>query len=561
MPSVKVVNGKQIVVENLGPIERLFSFIVKPFVRMLQHRDLIAAILRREVRERFKGSIAGWIWAIIAPLLMIAVYALMEFRDIFPKGSAGRDLMKEFHFMVGLLILALVVKEVPFLLLMILSALPQTDAARRMMLCRTLGYGRVHGFALTVLPALYPQLRLLVYAVLAYAMTSVETALILGEFYRRQGEWKFRCVAQGFAGGLEPLAKHFGVVRALDGVDFDVPAGQCVALIGPNGAGKSTCFACLAGQQVPTAGEVLWQGQSLLGKPPAERQRLGVARTFQVAQTFEALTVLQNIQLVLRGAAPLAWWDRLDRRQPERALQAIDKGLALAPDAIELKLTRAHTLVFLGRFDEAEREMDACMRRVPEIGFGWWTLSRLRKQRPDANHVDALRAQISQSGHNPANLAFLAYALHKELDDLGDTAPMLAALLDWPQAMSVNQLALEDGGLRVHCDGDQGLEQWRLPLPAVLGVDLRLCDPRAISLEDLQNGRIDVDVASAKLQSACAELNAAESDLARIQLLIDRLTVKSPRDGTILQVNIRAGEFPPPEPNGVCYLKIPLNSL
>ena len=124
------------------------------------------------------------------------------------------------------------------------------------------------------------------------------------------------------------LAKHFGGVRALDGVDFTVPAGQCVALIGPNGAGKSTCFACLAGQQVPTAGEVLWQGQSLLGKPPAERQRLGVARTFQVAQTFEALTVLQNIQLVLRGAAPLAWWDRLDSRQPERAVRlAVQAGL------------------------------------------------------------------------------------------------------------------------------------------------------------------------------------------------------------------------------------------
>ena len=127
---------------------------------------------------------------------------------------------------------------------------------------------------------------------------------------------------------VKGLAKHFGGVRALDGVDFAVHAGQCVALIGPNGAGKSTCFACLAGQQVPTAGEVLWQGQSLLGKPPAERQRLGVARTFQVAQTFEALTVLQNIQLVLRGAAPLAWWDRLDRRQPERALRlAAQAGL------------------------------------------------------------------------------------------------------------------------------------------------------------------------------------------------------------------------------------------
>ena len=122
------------------------------------------------------------------------------------------------------------------------------------------------------------------------------------------------------------LAKHFGGVRALDGVNFSVPAGQCVALIGPNGAGKSTCFACLAGQQVPTAGEVLWQGQSLLGKPPAERQRLGVARTFQVAQTFEALTVLQNIQLVLRGAAHLSWWDRLDSRQPERAMRLADQA-------------------------------------------------------------------------------------------------------------------------------------------------------------------------------------------------------------------------------------------
>ena len=72
----------------------------------------------------------------------------------------------------------------------------------------------------------------------------------------------------------------------------------------------------------------MWLGQSLSGKPPAERKRLGVARTFQVAQTFEALTVLQNIQLALRGVAPLAWWDRLESRQPERALRlAAQAGL------------------------------------------------------------------------------------------------------------------------------------------------------------------------------------------------------------------------------------------
>ena len=74
MPSVNVVNGKQIVVENAGPSQRLVRFIIKPFVQMWHHRDLIAAILRREMSERFKGSIAGWVWAVVAPLLAIAVY-------------------------------------------------------------------------------------------------------------------------------------------------------------------------------------------------------------------------------------------------------------------------------------------------------------------------------------------------------------------------------------------------------------------------------------------------------------------------------------------------------
>lgn len=78
------------------------------------------------------------------------------------------------------LTLGLVAKETPFLLLMILAALPQTDARQRMTVAASLGYGRLAGFALTVLPALYAQLRLPVYAVLAYAMTAVEMAMILG---------------------------------------------------------------------------------------------------------------------------------------------------------------------------------------------------------------------------------------------------------------------------------------------------------------------------------------------------------------------------------------------
>ena len=78
------------------------------------------------------------------------------------------------------LMAGLLVKEVPFLLLMMLAALSQADAERRMLVARTLGYGRIAGWLLTVFPSVYAQMRLPVYVVLAYAMSVVDVALILG---------------------------------------------------------------------------------------------------------------------------------------------------------------------------------------------------------------------------------------------------------------------------------------------------------------------------------------------------------------------------------------------
>ncbi len=75
MPSVNVVNGRQIVVQDLDPARRFVRFLGKPFTQVWHHRDLVQAILRREVRDRFKGSVAGWVWAVIAPLLAITVYS------------------------------------------------------------------------------------------------------------------------------------------------------------------------------------------------------------------------------------------------------------------------------------------------------------------------------------------------------------------------------------------------------------------------------------------------------------------------------------------------------
>ena len=120
---------------------------------------------------------------------------------------------------------------------------------------------------------------------------------------------------------VRQLVKHFGGVEAVKGVSFEVNAGECVALIGPNGAGKSTTFACIAGQHALTQGEVRWAGQRIDRLAPAQRQKLGVARTFQVAQTFEALTVMQNLQLIQAAPRGLRSWNRL-------ATSAVDAALA-----------------------------------------------------------------------------------------------------------------------------------------------------------------------------------------------------------------------------------------
>jgi branched-chain amino acid transport system ATP-binding protein len=98
---------------------------------------------------------------------------------------------------------------------------------------------------------------------------------------------------------VRALTKSFGGVRAVDGVSFDIAAGQFLALIGPNGAGKSTCFNIINGQLRPDSGDVLFEGRSIAGKQPRDIWRLGVGRTFQVAATFGSMTVIENVQMAL----------------------------------------------------------------------------------------------------------------------------------------------------------------------------------------------------------------------------------------------------------------------
>ncbi len=93
------------------------------------------------------------------------------------------------------------------------------------------------------------------------------------------------------------ITKAFGSFRAVDDASLAVQPGSILGLIGPNGAGKSTLFNCLTGDTQPTSGKVLLDGRDVTRLPPEERARLGLARTFQVPQTFEQMTVLENVMI------------------------------------------------------------------------------------------------------------------------------------------------------------------------------------------------------------------------------------------------------------------------
>ena len=101
---------------------------------------------------------------------------------------------------------------------------------------------------------------------------------------------------------LNNLAKHFGGVRAVDGVQIEVNKGEVLGLIGPNGSGKSTIVNLICGVFPQTAGSIELDNIDLGIKPPHQRIDAGVSRTFQNIRLFDDLTVWQNLWVAWRDA-------------------------------------------------------------------------------------------------------------------------------------------------------------------------------------------------------------------------------------------------------------------
>ncbi|MBP8286977.1 MAG: sugar ABC transporter ATP-binding protein [Rhodoferax sp.] len=93
------------------------------------------------------------------------------------------------------------------------------------------------------------------------------------------------------------LVKRFGQVTALDGADFELRAGEILAVIGDNGAGKSSLIKCLAGASIPDAGEIYLDGQRVHFKSPIDARRAGIETVYQDLAVAPAMTIAENLFL------------------------------------------------------------------------------------------------------------------------------------------------------------------------------------------------------------------------------------------------------------------------
>ncbi len=119
------------------------------------------------------------------------------------------------------------------------------------------------------------------------------------------------------------VSKHFGGLKAVDGVSLQVQAGTLHSIIGPNGAGKTTFFNLLSGTLKPTSGQVLLRGRDISHTPVHRMAHLGLGRSFQITNIFPNLTVLENVRLSVQalGSGSLKFWQDV-RRFPQYSTRA-----------------------------------------------------------------------------------------------------------------------------------------------------------------------------------------------------------------------------------------------
>ncbi|HET7849762.1 MAG TPA: ABC transporter ATP-binding protein [Pseudolabrys sp.] len=162
---------------------------------------------------------------------------------------------------------------------------------------------------------------------------------------------------------MDNVSRHFGSLKAVDGVTFEMRAGEMRAVIGPNGAGKTTFFNLISGLLPPTSGQVIFEGLNITEQPIVKRVAMGIIRTFQITEILPDLSVFENVRVGVETAAKLnakPWISRSERA-------AVNDRVAELLDIVNLKSKANRVVGELAHGDQRVVEVAVALSGRPRL--------------------------------------------------------------------------------------------------------------------------------------------------------------------------------------------------
>ncbi|HJQ77703.1 MAG TPA: ABC transporter ATP-binding protein [Acidimicrobiia bacterium] len=226
---------------------------------------------------------------------------------------------------------------------------------------------------------------------------------------------------------IRGVSKSFGGLKVIQDLDLVVSPGEVVSVIGPNGAGKTTLFNMISGIYEPDAGDILLDGESIVGDSPEDIANRGIARTFQTLRVFLNMTVRENVMAATYGATKARMWQSALRTPKARREERQARALA------EEKLSFFGERLVGYRWDQPAYSLSYANRRRLEVARAMATNPRL------------LMLDEPAAGMNPAETLEISGLIGRLRDEAGFSILVIEHDMHVVEGISDRVIALDHG--------------------------------------------------------------------------------------------------------------------